>query len=324
MATIESTAKLLLNGQPVAGKKLKPKDLKNLVPDVTRVVKDKSRAKIVSTAEEIAKYYGELTKRAAMAPMVGLALESLFDSVSKKTSSRTRVLREVGFFTKLDLFELNLPPPEMIKYPGPRTNIEFIGQFGKSGIQVKSEADYNTFTLRLGQIKINNLNELMDERQQDLVWIAIEKTAEKVKNYVSAIFRIKGNYRGRGFYVFKRLFYYTGLDLHAFTNLMLDLEDKYVKTSVKYHTPKEEVEKSIYDNTVLSQEVTIYVNFNIKLFSSHIMQEELLKLYKEKIDILQRYNYHQANFAAGELVPEVMKANKMYGEWNVFEETKNR
>ncbi len=41
--------------------------------------------------------------------------------------------------------------------------------------------------------------------------------------------------------------------MHAFTNLMLDLEDKYVKTSVKYHTPKEEVEKLSYYNEVTKE-----------------------------------------------------------------------
>lgn len=319
MATIKSTAKLLLNGQSVAGKKLKAKDLTELVPDTTNVVTQKSKPKIEYAVEELAQYYERIVKDSAIASSALAIIKELFGATNKSKNSTGEFLKEAEFFTKLDLFKLGLPDPQIIKYNGSKVNLEVITLFGTPTINVKSESDYWGFSLRLGKMAIHNINELIDKGAEESYKKAISKTAFEMKNYVSAIYHIRGNYLGRGFYVFRKLHYYTGLDLDALIESVINSiqNEKYINTRIKYFASEASASNS-EDNIIASQSVTIYVSFNTNLLSSDIVQEGLIKLYKTKIDIMQRYNYVQPNYAAGELVPEIMIINKEGSTWNTF------
>ena len=127
METVKSSAKLLLNGQPIANKKLKAKDLINLVSGTQETVKQKSISEIESLVSNIAKYYEKLVKEAIILPSVELVLENLFYSTIRRVGTRTGGRKEMEFFTKIDPLGVNSPAPEMMKYPGLKTNIELLG-----------------------------------------------------------------------------------------------------------------------------------------------------------------------------------------------------
>jgi hypothetical protein len=281
---------------------------KTLIEETDKLKKEP----IETIAKEFMNLIDYVSTQEAKAAMLGEAV-----NVFAATQGRAKrgIANVVGFFTEVDLFgsksqsPMSMPVPE--NYPGP--DLLLFNAMGKTGVEVKAQASESHFPLHVGTISVNYLSDLVDKRKMQESYVALIKIIYKIRNFIRAEYSLK-----RGFILFKTIFYYTGLDIEELERALFEDGDKnkYIDYKVTYSNAKSvKDEKS---NVVLSQSAKIEVSFKRNLFNPMNL-EDLKKLYRIRINILERYRDKQINEAT-QFVSEVIKGkNRDYEEWNAFE-----
>ena len=287
---------------------------KTLIEETDKLKKEP----IETIAKEFMNLIDYVSTQEAKAAMLGEAV-----NVFAATQGRAKrgISNVVGFFTEVDLFgsksqsPMSMPVPE--NYPGP--DLLLFNAMGKlsipliTGVEVKAQASESRFPLRIGTISVNYLSDLVDKRKMQESYVALIKIIYKIRNFIRAEYSLK-----RGFILFKTIFYYTGLDIEELERALFEEGDKnkYIDYKVTYSNAKSvKDEKS---NVVLSQSAKIEISFKRNLFNPMNL-EDLKKLYRIRINILERYRDKQINEAT-QFVSEVIKGkNRDYEEWNAFE-----
>lgn len=288
---------------------------KTLIEETDKLKKEP----IETIAKEFMNLIDYVSTQEAKAAMLGEAV-----NVFAATQGRAKrgIANVVGFFIEVDLFgsksqsPMSMPVPE--NYPGP--DLLLFNAMGKTGVEVKAQASESHFPLRIGTISVNYLSDLVDKRKMQESYVALIKIIYKIRNFIRAEYSLK-----RGFILFKTIFYYTGLDIEELERALLPAyifqfevgdKNKYIDYKVTYSNAKSvKDEKS---NVVLSQSAKIEISIKRNLFNPMNL-EDLKKLYRIRINILERYRDKQINEAT-QFVSEVIKGkNRDYEEWNAFE-----
>ena len=288
---------------------------KTLIEETDKLKKEP----IETIAKEFMNLIDYVSTQEAKAAMLGEAV-----NVFAATQGRAKrgIANVVGFFIEVDLFgsksqsPMSMPVPE--NYPGP--DLLLFNAMGKTGVEVKAQASESHFPLHVGTISVNYLSDLVDKRKMQESYGALIKIIYKIRNFIRAEYSLK-----RGFILFKTIFYYTGLDIEELERALLPAyifqfevgdKNKYIDYKVTYSNAKSvKDEKS---NVVLSQSAKIEISIKRNLFNPMNL-EDLKKLYRIRINILERYRDKQINEAT-QFVSEVIKGkNRDYEEWNAFE-----